>query len=418
MVSRAYYFTTKKEREHIMNNYEVYLVGKEAYEKSKQKEKDDMEKMKEKYLKIYMQEPIEKSSINVIRNMSYEAETRYFYLDTKFYEEFFIALNDREIKSKFLKELFAARFSDVKPHKLYEDLSTILSSSETFRIASLNYKNGNHKFIQDFILNTLDLMKDKKDSGYKDKRSEPYKNKSYISEAEENWSSDVIYWEAVHEGEIVPEDDNVEIYSDFVEDDFYNAYSYDNDSVIRELADYLELIEDCSIKNINEKKEFMREVKKKGAFEAQIILQRIEILEEIHTKLSILESFAQKYNLHLKLSRNIYHVIDLLKEDGSEYLNIELREKISEKSFYTRNYFTVYIGKKDAVAHDLEVLGELLLIMGYEVDFKDYVELIIKESKMLEMHRTSSIKISENLKMSVSYLKDSWTINIGRTPVY
>ncbi|WP_413301023.1 hypothetical protein AA0X95_20245 [Bacillus sp. 1P10SD] len=348
------------------------------------------------FIQNYVNKPINRKTFHLLNEVYKKFEGIYYPFERGSLRKHFISdtvnqIENKEYKKKFLTEAFLYQFKGLNLETEPTKFLKIMYDNDTYEFAKMFYKNDLYPFIMKFILEVVSSMD--KSTSYSPSKISSSKYQTDDHEDEYGYSH-VLYWEAVHDGDIVPEDylENDSNHFDGY-DDFDSYYSYDRDDsrdytdserVAQKLEKYIRLLEEETpfFIPINEVEPFLEKFKK-HVYTAESLLSDIKVKEQIDSIFGELVSIGREAGLEVLISKSFDKKINFDKKNGKRYLEVTLFKPVKEKSKDWNNDFSLYIDniKKNININDLKFVISVLQVIGYDVDdrYIDFVYEVLKK---------------------------------------
>jgi hypothetical protein len=396
------------------DDYEEY----EEYDDYDEEPDPETQYYYEQYKKIvsgfsekYSQLPLQQRSTNMIsqvmkelQKLPYEPES----LRKSFAEDAIQNIKSQDVRNKLLKELFLSSFNGLSLEKEPIEILKVLCKKETTYLAELSNKYGDYSYILKLILVVVDRVEPtlKKSAQSRSRSTDRY------SQADDNdyEYSDVLYWEAVHDGDIMPDDDApYSGYNDFDDHYYDNDYYYDDSKKFNSLEDianslepYIALLENKSANHIPSviKKPFLIRFKP-YVYKAESILKDIEVKEHFSKVLPELQKAGASFGLTVKVSESFETSVHFFKSNGNHYIEFTLFNPIDDKEDWSGNSLSLYIEdiENNCTDQDLSIALRILQIIGYKIG-DEYKELAKKALKSDGLD-TVQLRLPSGLKVEI-----------------
>ncbi|WLR55429.1 hypothetical protein LC048_24755 [Mesobacillus subterraneus] len=364
-------------------------------------------KVKNEFILSYISKPVDRLTFHLLKdiykdlkNIPYEQSS----LRNSFIKDTVGQIQNQSFKKKFLTEAFLYQFRNTNLNLNPGESLKIIYEDDTFNLSKLFYENGHYPFVMKFILETVSRAE-------KNKPAETYTRSKYTvdhSHDDDNEYSDVLYWEAVHDGEIVPDEyvDNND--SDF--DSYDDYYSYDREDskiysdperIASKLEKYIKLLEEETAFTIpmNDQVQFLEKFKK-HSFTAKSFLSDLMIKKHIDNVLGELERLSEAVGLDVEISSSFDKKLNFNRKDGSRYLELTFFKEVNDKESWGSNDFSLYIDniKKNVSTPDLEFVLSVLQTVGYDVDHR-YIDFVYEVLEKDDFFGDNHIKFPSGLKI-------------------
>jgi hypothetical protein len=401
-----------------LNNYDdhddYYNDDEEYYYEPDQYEielKEEYKNVKEKFINNYINEPINQKSFFLLKdvfNRLEEFPIEPTSLRKSFIRETISQIKNQEYKKKFLTEIFLYQFKGLNLSIEPTNFLKILYNNDTFEFAKLFYKNNHYSFIMKFILEVVNSIEKKESKNSMINKSYNYETDKFDDSGYEY--SDVLYWDAVHEGEIVPEDpisfdggydcNNFDHYDDY---DVYNSRVYtDPAQIALNMEKYIIILKDEIGTNvpIEDMKQFLAKFKKYVS-DAERKLYDIELNDLIASVFEDLVRIGSLANLDVRISENYDKTILFTRKNGDILLQVDLSYKVDDKENWLGNNFSLRINNIKANITNLEIefVQSVMQAIGYNV--KDHYINFIKKCLRSDDYSNKDFKFPSGLKLSI-----------------
>ncbi|WP_430495334.1 hypothetical protein [Rossellomorea marisflavi] len=375
----------------------------------------DFKKVKAEFINIFVNKPINNKTFYLLKDVYEKLEEIPFEpvsLRKGFIQETVNEITGQAYKKKFLTEAFLYQFKGLNLETQSTEFLKIIYDNDTFELARLFYKNDLYPFIMKFLLEVVSSAEKNNYTSSLVTESPKHQSNDSDDDYDNNEYSDTLYWEAVHDGDIVPDEylDNENDHFDAY-DDYNSYYSYDIDDskdysdperIARKLEKYIRLLEEETPFSIpiNEVENFLEKFKK-HVYVAESILSDIKVKEQIDGVLGVLVRLGGEAGLDVQISTSFDKKINFDRKNGSRYLEVTLYRTADEKNKNWDNAFSLYIDnmKKNVTTRDLKFVISVLQVVGYDIDDR-YIDFVYDVLKKDDFFGENTIMFRSGLKIN------------------
>ena len=335
-------------------------------------------RVKNEFVHSYRKAPVNQTSFHLLQQAFGQLEEvsfASFGLKKSFIENSLEAMEELMLKKKFLTEVFLYAFKGLNLRTEPEAFLKVLYEEDTFKLAQLFCASKHYSFIMKFILEVVESAERKPSripagNYFMDRIDHNTGNDGY---------SDLLYWETVHEGDIIPEaagfDENeYDTYYAYEEHRFQEAEGNEQDAdpvrIARRLVKYIKLLEgktDDAV-SLEDKKRFLTKFKQ-YTYTAEKQLYEIELQEHIETVLDPLILLGREAGLDVCVSESFDKTILFTRPDGTLYLKVTLFNQVNDTKSWGDNELNFRLDdvKHKITSEDLRFMQSVLQTIGYGI---------------------------------------------------